>query len=131
MTDNSHPYYPGIDYIDTVKVRVIQTDVFDTPFWNKEQEGSLKLFQEWLAQQITTIPPEYLHAADIEIDSEGGYEGEHHAVIGIHYVRPMTPEEKSIRARLESEYEAQKRRGQDVHDRAEYARLKSKFGDLE
>ena len=88
-----HPRYPEIDWNDCVKITVVQSSIFDVPFWNKSCEGTLAIFQKWLQEQIDQIPEPFRHAADIEIDSEGGWEGEHHATIEITYWRPANAAE--------------------------------------
>lgn len=90
---NDHPQYPSVPYNDTLTVDVVSADVYDLPFWNKRGEGSLAIFQEWLAGVIKKIPAEYMHTADIEISSAGGYEGSHNATITISYSRPLTKKE--------------------------------------
>lgn len=121
---SEHPMYPGIDWRDCTKIGVVDGDVWDFPFWNNAAHGSLVMFQGWLVEQCAKIPGEFAHAADIEIDSEGGYEGEHHARITISYWRPMTAAEIKDR-------DAEEKRSRDrsrAHLESEYARLGAVLG---
>lgn len=78
----------------------------------------------WLSNLMGSVPPELRHSARVEIESVGGYEGEHHAEISVHYDRPETDEE--MRHRLA--HESRERRRIDEFERRQYEALKKKFG---
>ena len=58
-------------------------------------------FIAWFQERIDRIPVEHRAAANISLESEGGYYGEHHAHIEITYLRPETDDQ--FAARLERE----------------------------
>lgn len=120
MTD--HPCYPGVDWNSTIKITVVESDIYEMPFWNIGH-GSLLIFKKWLAEQEAQIPAEFLHSADFEIGSVGGYEGDYNATIEINYTRPMTTEEIQENRQRIAEKEAVK----EYNLRREYEKLKSRF----
>ena len=80
-------------------------------------------FVDWLNGVVEKIPEEYRANAEIEIDSIGGYEGEHHAEVNISYERPETDEEMATRL----DNERRQRINSEAREREEYERLKLKF----
>lgn len=61
------------------------------------ERKTLAGWREWLKQKFDEVPPEYRDAAILEINSEGGYEGEHHTEATLYFDRPETPEEVANR----------------------------------
>ena len=59
----------------------------------------------WFSRKLEYIPEEHRATAKIEIDSVGGYEGEHYARIQIYYDRPETDDEMAERETYERRYQ--------------------------
>lgn len=92
------------------------------PDW--PETTKLAAFRQWLADAEAKIPEEYRSTATIEIDSIGGYEGEHHAEVIIAYWRPETDDEMAERL----DREARQRAHQEARERDTLERLKAKYG---
>lgn len=97
---------------------------------NKEQYGdgfpadhNARDFIKWLEGVIDQAPPEYRDMVFIEIDSTTSYD-QSLATVKVAYRRPETDEELAAR---QAEFE-RVRAAKEAHDRAEFARLKAKFG---
>lgn len=72
------------------------------------EANTLAGWMEWLRERFDRVPEEYRDTAILEIDSVGGYEGEHHTEAEIYYSRPETDKERQQReakhkARLEDD----------------------------
>lgn len=82
---------------------------------NKYDDDTIEEVIAWLRSLLAQVPDEYKSAAKVDVDSVGGYEGEHHAEIKVYYERPETDEEmaariKDWRARDEEELQYALRR---------------------
>lgn len=115
------PQHPWVDAMKTVTV--VSVERHDDGF---PPEG-LRHFIAWMNEKIAKIPKQHLDSATIEIDSTGGYEGEHYAEITISYKRPYTEAEETRMA----QEEANQNKAQQDRDRAEYERLKRIYGEQE
>jgi hypothetical protein len=93
-------------------------------FGESYEDGSLKRVIESLIAIRESIPAEFRERARCEISSTGGYEGSHYATIEVSYERPETPEETANR----EENAGRARALADAKQRAEYDKLKAKFG---
>lgn len=79
----------------------------------------------WLTGKLEEIPEEFRAIAEIEVDSESGYEGSHYGHIEITYRRPETDEEMATRL-------AEEKRCANARERDEMEtlrRLKLKYGE--
>ncbi|HDZ39115.1 MAG TPA: hypothetical protein ENH62_12645 [Marinobacter sp.] len=98
------------------------------PIWdfmpNLNYGAKLSDFIDWLNKMTEEIPAEYRGTAEIEITSEGGWEGEHHVEIIIRYTRPKTAQE----IRDHEAIEARTAKQEENHERAIYDRLHRRFG---
>lgn len=65
------------------------------------EEMTLAGWTEWLHDRFGKVPEEYRDIAVLEIDSVGGYEGEHHTEATIYYDRPETDAERKNRQQRE------------------------------
>lgn len=63
--------------------------------------NTLAGWREWLKERFDNVPPEYRASAQLEIESVGGYEGEHHTEATLYYDRPETEAERHSRHSLE------------------------------
>lgn len=81
-----------------VKVTLLNQSVYGniTPEGDYRSD-SIPNLVDWLNEQLEEIPAEYRDSARVEIESVGGWEGEHHAEITITYERPETADEKAAR----------------------------------
>ncbi len=108
----------------TVRVVVVEKDVHGSVTQeNKYSDDTLLEVRDWLDQILAKIPEDYRGAAKIEVDSVGGYEGEHHTEITVYYDRPEN--DKEIAARLREERAAAAR--QEAKERAAFEALKRKY----
>jgi hypothetical protein len=106
----------------TVRVTLVYLERYGGDWPPEDPAGFLAWWQDWIEQ----IPEEYRLRACIKIDSQGGYDGEHHACLEISYERPETGEKRLDRLhRARSEEMA---RG--ARDRAQYEALRRKFGGI-
>ncbi|WP_029581915.1 hypothetical protein [Bradyrhizobium sp. URHD0069] len=81
-----------------VKVSVVQKDIFGSLIAdNKYDDDTVVEVIEWLRGLLEVVPPEYRASARVDLDSVGGYEGEHHSEIEVYYERPETDEEMRAR----------------------------------
>jgi hypothetical protein len=87
------------------------------------QDGSLDRVIASLQRIREEIPEEFRGVARCEIDSQGGYEGEHHATIKVCYSRPETDREWKLRI---AQNLARLRQAQET-DRSVYESLKARF----
>lgn len=113
---------------ETTKVVFLRKDVFGSLSQdNKFEDDTLVEVIEWLQDCLEQIPEEYRATACIDVDSIGGYEGEHHTEIGIYYERPTTAEELAKQAAERRRYhEAELARHQQYADQARAALAKLK-----
>lgn len=100
----------------------VKVQIYNESLWH-----GTKNVQEWL-DWVNSIkakaPPDYQSVVVIEIESEGGYEGEHHIEVTAWYNRPETPVETQARA----DNEAYKKQLAESRLRAQYEDLKQRFG---
>ena len=61
------------------------------------ERRTLAGWRDWLSAKFNEVPPEYRDSAVLEIESVGGYEGEHHTEATVYFDRPPTPEEIASR----------------------------------
>lgn len=90
---------------------------------NNYENDKVVDFIEFLQETLESIPPEYRSNAEIDIDSVGGWEGEHHSELTITYSRPETDAE--MQERLAS-YERE-RLQRENNERGALAALKAKY----
>ena len=102
-----------------VNVEVFKGELYDGDWPPQDAAGYLK----WFKDKLDSIPEEYRASAKIELDSESGYEGCHYASINIHYDRPESDDEVSIRER-EVNNRIESARDRDLQ---QLARLKLKY----
>lgn len=76
-----------------IKIEVFNQEQYDGE-WPPE---TVLEFMEWFSSKIVEIPEEYQHTAKIELESVGGYEGDHYSSIEIYYYRPETAKEIEVR----------------------------------
>jgi hypothetical protein len=86
------------------------------------EDNTLAGWQEWLRERFEKVPSEYRDSAVLEIDSVGGYEGEHHTEATLYYDRPETAAERQNRhareqARADEEEQLAARRLADAQAR--------------
>jgi hypothetical protein len=95
-----------------VKVSFYQENIFGSVTdREKYKPDSIKQLIGWLTDKLQEVPPEYADTAKFEIESVGGYEGEHHSEIELYYHRPETDEEMAARvARYRANVEAELKR---------------------
>lgn len=74
----------------TVRVTVLNESLYGESY-------TLADWQGWLKKQFDMAPPEYRDSAVLEIESVGGYEGEHHTEATLYYYRPETEAERDSR----------------------------------
>ena len=77
----------------------------------------------YLTDVLNAIPAEYRDTARLEIDSVGGYGGEHHAEVAVYYERPETDEELAER---KAEAKASKA-AEEERERRTLAALQAKY----
>ncbi len=107
----------------TVKVNVLGRSIYGSLVDGEEYEDNLTGVIEWLNDILQQIPEEHRDDVTIHVESEAGYEGEHHAEIEIYYWRAETDQERKIR-----EHEEGFRRSlQELEERATFERLKRKY----
>lgn len=107
-------------YAHMVKVPVFHKSIYGSLVdGNKYEPDTLPEVMAWLHVLIADIPAEYRATAKMEIESVGGYEGEHHAEVAVYYERPETEEERAGRIDCEKRwYEDQLARAQRMMDEA-------------
>jgi hypothetical protein len=81
-------------------------------------------FIAWFQAHLASIPEQYRHSAQVEVDSVGGYEDSHYARIEITFKRPETDDEMRHRKNTEQESE----RVREDAERRQLAALKKKYG---
>ena len=86
-----------------INVEVFKGELYDGDWPPEDAAGYLK----WFKDKLDSIPEEHRGSANIELDSQSGYEGCHYASIEITYERPETEHEINARelsnnARIES-----------------------------
>ena len=85
--------------------------------------GKALEFQQWLSDQLASIPEEYRASATIGIDAFEGYDNSASPEITIRYRRPETEGEIATREREEE----RSRRHLEECDRRAYQKLKARF----
>jgi hypothetical protein len=80
-----------------VKEVVLHKDVFGSLSGNDHGDDKVSDVIEWLQGVLADVPDEYRGEVRIEVDSIGGYEGEHHTEVEIYYMRPETYQEMNRR----------------------------------
>ncbi len=111
-----------------VEETIFHAEEFDSDFplhYNKMPHKAEAL-AAWLLEQVSKAPETYRGDVTIEIDSEDGYEGEHHLCIKLSYLRPETEPEASQRAAEEAS-RAQEAKAADLRL---LAALKAQYGDV-
>jgi hypothetical protein len=116
-------------YEPRVKITVYEASVYGSAMPKKGddryQADGLEEFIRFLQTLYSKIPTEHVASAKIEIDSVGGYEGEHHAELSVHYERPETPQERAARIR---EWQAEDA-AEEERERKQLAQLRAKYGE--
>lgn len=77
----------------------------------------------WFSRKLAYIPEEHRASAKIEINSVGGYEGDHYPRIQIYYDRPEMDDEMAAREEFERRYQ-EEQRAKELHT---LAMLKAKY----
>lgn len=107
-----------------IQVNVFETEIFGSMLKrDRYAPDPLLEVREWVDDLLKKIPQEYQESARLEIDSVGGYEGEHHAEATVFYLRPENDQE--MKARIADEDDDRLRRERDEREILE--RLKSKY----
>lgn len=87
------------------KVSVLTKDVYGSLTADKKYEDDTVVeVITWLQETLETIPPEFRECAKLDVDSVGGYEGEHHTEVEIYYIRPETDQEMAQRIDQRRQY---------------------------
>lgn len=109
----------------TVKVRVLRASHYGCggPVPEKLSDAI-----SWLQDHLRSIPKACRASAKFEIESEGGYEGEHHVGVSITYERPETDAEWAERRADMERRQALATEAREAAERAEFQRLAAKFG---
>lgn len=109
----------------TVRIDVLHKDIYGSISKDNEY-GDDKVVSviEWLQDVLDDVPAEYRDSVRIEIDSVGGYEGEHHTEVTIYYDRPETEEEHAARSAAEKRMRAE----MEKRERAAFEELAKKYG---
>lgn len=106
-----------------VTERILYKDIYGSVIGDAYTADKLSKFVSFFAALLQKVPEQYRDTATVEIDSVGGYEGEHHAEIIVSYERPETEAEKTARLREE----AREREAATRNERGQYERLRAKF----
>jgi len=77
----------------------------------------------WLSGLLAEVPENLRGTAKVNVESVGGYEGEHHAEIHVYYDRPETDEEMDARIFREGREKA----ASELHERRLLEALKRKY----
>lgn len=109
-----------INVVEYVVDKSVYGSVIDD---EKYEDDSLSSVIGWLAGLLESIPPEYRDSARVEVDSVGGYEGEHHSEFRVYYRRPETDVEMA--KRLHAELREQSAR--EARERAIFENLRQKY----
>lgn len=64
---------------------------------NKYSNDRLLDVRDWIENLLKQVPEEHRARAEIDVDSIGGYEGEHHTEVSVYYWRPETDKEMAER----------------------------------
>ena len=78
--------------------RTTRVTVFNESLYG--ERDTMNVWQERIEEWFARVPPEYRNVAILEIDSVGGYEGEHHTEATIYYDRPETTDETNHRKNI-------------------------------
>ncbi len=103
-----------------IVVKVVDAEQYSDGF----PPSNLTDFMAWLDKAITAIPEEYREAARFEIDTSSSY-GDYCASVEVSYCRPETDAEWDAR----KAHVMQRVQQAESEQRAEFERLKAKFGD--
>lgn len=103
-----------------IQITVFDKEQYDDGDW---PPANFPKCVEWFAEKLESIPAEYRVSSQIEIGSEGGYEGSHYSHISITYWRTETNAEEKKR---EGE-EAARRDNTKRRELMELQRLQSKY----
>jgi hypothetical protein len=107
-----------------VTVTVYHHEIFGSMLKeNKYSPDTLFQIRAWIDVLLEKIPAEFRDSAKMEIDSVGGYEGEHHAEVTVTYERPETAKETEAR----KAEEAATREEQEARERRMYEQLRAKY----
>ena len=104
-----------------IAVTVFEGDSYG-PDWPSENAAA---FLKWLSEKVGAIPEEFQDKAKIEIGGTEGPYGENLGNIVITYRRAETDFDIQERARISAQNIAKK----ETRERAEFNRLKAKYGD--
>jgi hypothetical protein len=103
-----------------VTVTLADAEQYDDGF----PPSSAMEFMAWLKGHLDSIPEEFRASAELEIDSNSGYEDSHYAHVVLSYQRPATAEE--IAARVDKR--ARRAAEALAQEKAAYEALKQKYG---
>lgn len=102
----------------------VTVKVLDLKEWdNKWPPKKLSGWGRWIRSAMLKVPMRHRHTATIEIESVGGWEGEHHAGLYVRYERPETNRE--MKERIDRQVRAKAE--QEKQERATLALLNQKY----
>lgn len=121
---------PDVNEPRDVCVNVVKQEKYDSgPFdFGGMERGSLDSVIKSLLKIRASIPPEFRRDAICDIDSVLSFEDSHYATIEVYYYRRETAEEISDRIQRDENFRRHAQVAQEESERAEYERLKAKFG---
>ena len=90
---------------------------------NKYGDDKLLQVRDWIDSLLNKIPEEHRDRAFIDVESIGGYEGEHHPEVEVYYIRPETEAELAVRVEGERTATADK----EAQERRMLSSLKAKY----
>lgn len=108
-----------------VEVVVCEKEVFGS-LTQKDSYGDDTLLEvrDWIDALLAKVPAEYSAEVKINVNSVGGYEGEHHTEIKVYYRRPATAKETAEREAAEQS----RRKRIEADELRTLAALKKKYG---
>ena len=111
-----------------IKVKIVDRSVYGSLI-DVNNYGADRIVDliAWLQGILEEIPEECRDRAFIEIDSEGGYEGEHHVEMSLCYQRDETDSEMEKRIASDAQRAETGANQRLAHERATFDRLKAKF----
>lgn len=115
------------------KTTIRETLVFESSeSWrsdNNQLPMRLPAFVAWMKEVLEDVPEEFRDSVVVELEHEGDYDGPGYAEFHIYYDRDETDEELADRENERIARQESEARAQEGRERAEFERLKAKFGD--
>lgn len=102
--------------------RMIKVPIFNESLYGEGER--LDIFMARMTSLAEKAPPEFRDSVTIEIESVGGYEGEHHTELDLYYLRPETEQEFTNRTEMARRRDLER----ETSERNTYNRMKAKFG---